>query len=160
MAPPSAVVLADARDDLNASSANKERYALNHFNCFLEIYCNQIGIDVATADKIPYRGTPKKSSDKAVLEFWDLMIGAFITYMGNHATVGCDPTADRLKRGSAAQYCSAVKGFFTNKFRNEPDITVFQDNQWKKLMTKLKGKYREANRVSGKPAVQGNESST
>ena len=88
------------------------------------------------------------------------MIGAFVTYMGNHAKIGCDPEADRLKRGSAAQYCSSVKGFFTNKFRNEPEITVFQDKQWKKLMTKLRGKYREANRVSGKPAVEGNESST
>ena len=136
---PPPLVYADARDDLNVSAANKERLALNHFNFFLQTYCPQIGIDVVVADDIPYRGLPKKSnrSNKLVFEFWDLMIGAFVTYMGNHAKIGCDPEADRLKRGSAAQYCSSVKGFFTNKFRNEPEITVFQDKQWKKLMTKL-----------------------
>ena len=93
------LVYADARDELNASAANKERLALNHFNFFLQTYCPQIGIDVAVADDIPYRGLPKKSnrSNKAVLEFWDLMIGAFITYMGNHARIGCDPEAERLK---------------------------------------------------------------
>jgi hypothetical protein len=88
------------------------------------------------------------------------MIRAFITYMGNQSRIGCNPEAERLKRGSAAQYCSSVKNFFVNKFRNEPVIPVFQDKQWSKLMTKLRGKYREANRVAGKPAVEGNESST
>jgi len=150
----------DARDDLNASAANKERLALNHFNYFLKTYCVQIGINVVEAVAIPYHGIPRKSSNKAVFEFWDLMIGAFITYMGNHARIGCNPEAERLKRGSAAQYCSSVKGFFVNKFRNEPVIPVFQDKQWSKLMTKLRGKYREANRAAGKPAVEGNESST
>jgi hypothetical protein len=38
---------------------------------------------------------------------------------------------------------------------------MFQDKQWSKLMTKLCGKYHEeANRVAGKPAVEGNKSST
>ena len=93
------LVYADARDELNASAANKERLALNHFNFFLQTYCPQIGIDVAVADDIPCRGLPKKSSrsSKLVFEFWDLMIGAFITYMGNHARIGCDPEAERLK---------------------------------------------------------------
>jgi len=154
------VFYADVRDDLNASAASKEKQALNHFNHFLKDYCGQIGIDVVEAASIPYRGIPRKPSNKAVLEFWDLMIGAFITYMGNHARIGCDPEAERLKRGTAAQYCSSVKGFFVNKFRNDPAIPVFQDKQWSKLMTKLRGKYREANRAVGKPAVEGNESST
>jgi hypothetical protein len=115
------VFYADARDDLNASAANKERLALNHFNHFIKTYCVQIGIDVVAAEAIPYKGTPRKSSNKAILEFWDLMIGAFITYMGNDARIGCNPEAERLKQGSAAQYCSSVKDFFINKFRNEPD---------------------------------------
>ena len=139
------VFYADARDDLNASAANKERQALNHFNHFIKTYCVQIGINVVVADAIPYRGIPRKPSDKAVFEFWDLMVGAFVTYMGNHAKIGCNPEAERLKQGSAAQYCSSVKSFFVNKFRNEPVIPVFQDKQWSKLMTKLRGKYREAN---------------
>ena len=68
------LVYADACDELNASAANKERLALNHFNFFLQTYCPQIGIDVAVADDIPYRGLPKKSnrSSKLVFEFWDL----------------------------------------------------------------------------------------
>lgn len=61
----------------------------------------------------------------------------------------------------AAQYCSSVRGYFNNKFRNEDPIPILHDDkQWSKLMTKLRGKYREANRASGKPTVEGNESST
>ena len=82
------VFYADARDDLNASAANKERLALNHFNYFLKDYLGHIGLNVVEAAVIPYHGIPRKSSNKAILEFWDLMIGAFITYMGNHARIG------------------------------------------------------------------------
>ena len=144
------LVHADAHDELNASAANKERPALNHFNFFLQTHCPQIGIDVAVADDIPCRGPPKKSnrSSELVFEFWDLMIGAFITHMGNHARIGCDPEAERLKRGTAAQHCSLVKGFFTNKFRSEPEIPVFQDKPWSKLMTKLRGVSR------GQPSIR------
>jgi hypothetical protein len=146
MTTPVSVFYANARDDLNASAANKERQALNHFNHFIKTYCVQSGIDVVVANAIPYQGIPRKSSDKAVLEFWDLMIGAFVTYMGNHARIGCNPEAEHLKQGSAAQYCSSVKSLFVNKFRNKPVIPMFQDKQWSKLMTKLHGKYREAYR--------------
>ena len=99
------LVCADARDEINASDAHKERLALNHFNFFLQTHCPQIGIDVAVADDIPCRGPPKKSnrSSELVFEFWDLMIGAFITCMGNHARIRCDPEAERLKCGAAAR---------------------------------------------------------
>lgn len=81
--------------------------------------------------------------------------------MGNHARNGCDPEAGRFKQGTASQYCSSVRGYFNNKFRDEDPITVLHDDkQWSKLMTKLRGKCREANRASGKPTVEGNESST
>jgi hypothetical protein len=83
------VFYADARDDLNASAANKQSNALAHFDFFLKTYCVQIGINIVEAAAIPYHGIPRKSSNKPVLEFWDLMIGAFITYMGNHARIGC-----------------------------------------------------------------------
>ena len=88
------VFYADARDDLNASAANKERLALNHFNNFLKDYLDHIGINVVEAAAVPYHDgiIPRKSSNKAVLEFWDLMIGAFITYMGNHARIGSPGT--------------------------------------------------------------------
>jgi hypothetical protein len=33
------------------------------------------------------------------------MFGAFITYVGNHAKCGCDPEGERLKQGTAAEYC-------------------------------------------------------
>ena len=154
------VYYGDARDDLNASAANKERLALNHFDYFLKGHCVQIGIDIVEADSIPYRGIPRKSSNKLLFEFWDLMIGAFVTYRGNHARCECNPEKPRLKRGTAQQHCSSVRSFFNNKFRNEADIPVLQDKQWSKLMTKLRGKYRESNRASGKPAVEGIESST
>ena len=119
----------DARDDLLASAADKQSNAIAHFNFFLKTYCIQIGIKIVEAAAIPYNGIPRKSTKKAVFEFWDLMIGAFVTCVGNHAKVGCNPEAERLKQGFAAQCCSSVKGFFTNKFRNEPEISVFQSKQ-------------------------------
>jgi hypothetical protein len=88
------------------------------------------------------------------------MIGAFITYMGTDARIRCDPTGNRLAYQSATQYCSSVKAFFTNKFRNEPSIPIFQDQQWKQLRDKLRGKYREGNRKTGKPMTEGKASST
>ena len=143
----------DARDDLNASAANKEKLALNHFNYFLKTYCLQNGVAVVEASSIPYGGlgTGRKPSKKVIFEFWDLMFGAFVTYIGNHAKHGCDPEGERLKRGTATQYSSAARGYFNNKFRNEDSIPVLRDEKvWNKLMTKLRGKYREQNRASGK----------
>jgi len=81
----------DVRDDLNASVADKERLALNHFNCFLQACCCQIGVNVVEADAIPFRGVPRKTSNKAAFKWWDFLIGAFDTHMGDHARKGCDP---------------------------------------------------------------------
>jgi len=121
------VCCGDSQDDLNASAANKERLALNHFDCFLKGHCVQIGIDIVEADSIPCCRIPRKSSNKLLFEFWDLMIGAFVTYMGNHARHECKPEKPRLEHGTAQQHCSSVRSFFNNKFRNEADIPVLQD---------------------------------
>ncbi|KAG7365133.1 hypothetical protein IV203_038336 [Nitzschia inconspicua] len=137
--------------------------SFSHFNYFLKTYCVQIGVDVVEAVSIPYGGlgTGRNPSNKVVFEFWDLMIGAFVTYMEKHANIACDPEAGRLKQSTASQYCSSVRGYFNNKFRNKDPIPIlYDDKQWSKLMSKLRGKYREANRASGKPTVEGNESST
>lgn len=48
----------DARDDLLASSADKQRNALMHLACFLKVYCVQIGIEFVEATAIPFRGLP------------------------------------------------------------------------------------------------------
>jgi hypothetical protein len=124
---------ADARDDLLASAADKQSNALAHFNYFLKTYCVQIGIKIVEAVTIPYHGIPRKTSKKAIFEFWDMMIGAFFTYMGSSAMCYLDPKGRHLSYQSATQYCSSVKVYFTNKFRNEPAIPVFQSEQWKKL---------------------------
>ena len=123
----------DAHDDLLASSADKQSNALSHFNHFLKAYCVQIGIKIVEAATIPYHGIPRKTSKKAIFEFWDMMIGAFFTYMGTSAMCYLDPKGRRLSYQSATQYCSSVKVYFTNKFRNKPAIPVFQPKQWKKL---------------------------
>lgn len=109
---------------------------------------------------MPYHGIPEKTSPKAVAELWGKMIGSFFTYMGTDARHQCNPKGTRLAVGSAAQYCSSVRTFFTDKFRNDPIIPVFQVEQWKKLKSNLRGKYREENRASGKPSVTGKASST
>ena len=75
----------DCRDDLLHSKAAKQGNAITHFNHFLKTYCKQIGIDVVEADAIPYRGIPRKSSNKAVSEFWGKLIGSFFAYMGTDA---------------------------------------------------------------------------
>jgi hypothetical protein len=61
------IFYANARDDLNASAANKERLALNHFNFFLKTYCVQIGINIAEAAVIPYHGIPCQANQQSHL---------------------------------------------------------------------------------------------
>jgi len=63
---------------------------------------------------------------------------------------GCNPKGQRLSLNTADGYCSSVKVFFTNKFRNEEPIPAFQKTQWAKLREKLKGLYRESNQAKGK----------
>lgn len=55
--------------------------------------------------------------------------------------------------------CLSVKVFFATKFKKEAPIPVFQEDQWKKVRVKLRGKYREGNRASGKCMVEGKASS-
>ena len=85
------VFYADARDGLLTSAADARRKALKHLDCFLEGYCVQIGIKVVKSKDIPYRGIPRKSTNKAVFEFWDNLMGAFVTYLGKHARAACNP---------------------------------------------------------------------
>ena len=116
----------NARDGLLTSAADKQRKALKHFDQFLKGYCIQIGIKTVQAKDIPYRGTPRRSSNKSIFEFWDALIGAFITYMGSHAKSGCNPKGQHISIKTADGYCSSVKVYFTNKFRTETEILVFQ----------------------------------
>ena len=153
----------DTRDDHLASKTTKQNNALTHFNYFLKTYCSQIGVNTVEANNIPHYGIPKGENNKSIFEFWGKMMGCFFDYMGKDAKVRCDPNGNRLAHGSASQYCSSVKVFFTNKFRDEPifqQVPVFQENQWKQLKTKLRGKYREGNRALGKRMVEGKASST
>ena len=78
-------IYTDARDYKLASAEKKEKLALNHFNHFLEGYCLQIGIDIVKAEAIPYHGIPRQED---IFSWWGQLIGAFITYMGAHATRG------------------------------------------------------------------------
>jgi hypothetical protein len=150
----------DARDGLLTSAADKQRKALKHFNYFLKGYCTQIGIEAVEAENIPYSGIPRGTSYKSISEWWDSCIGAFVTYMGSHAKSGCNPKGQHLSRTTADGYCSSVKVYFTNKFRTESEIPVFQKTQWGKLREKLKGLYRESNRSKGKPTETEDVSST
>jgi hypothetical protein len=129
----------DACNDLLALSADKQSNALAHY--FLKTYCVQIGIKIVEASTIPYHGIPLKTIKKAIFEFWDMMIGAFFSYMGTSAMCYLNPKGRRLSYQSATRYCSSVKVYFTNKLRNKPAIPVFQPKQWKKLQDKLCGKY-------------------
>lgn len=140
-----AIIYTDALDDKLASAEKKEKLALNHFNHFLEGYCPQIGIDIVKADDIPYHGIPRQAE---VFVWWGKLIGAFITYMGAHATRGRNPDSKRLSKGSADQYTSSVKTYPEDRFRNDPPIPVLQKAQWSKLKEKLRGKYREQCRAS------------
>jgi hypothetical protein len=124
-----AIFYGDARDDPLVSTANKQSNALGHFNYFLKTYCVQIGINIIEAAAIPYHGNPCQESNKAISEFWDKMIGAFFSYMGTSAMCNLNPKGRRLAFQSATGYCSSVKVFFTDKFRNETPIPVFQPEQ-------------------------------
>ena len=157
-------VYGDARDDLLASSADKQSNALKQLNFFLKTYSVQIGVAIVEASSIPYKGlgTGRNPSKKAISEFWDKLVGAFFTYMGTAAMCYLNPNGRRLAHQTATQYCSSVKVFFCNKFRTEDPIPVFQKEQWNKLCGKLRGMYRESIRASGSgaPMTEGKTSST
>jgi hypothetical protein len=87
----------DARDSLLTSAADARCKALKHFDYFLEGYCVQIGIKTVKGGDIPYHGVPHKLTDKAVSEFWDNLMGAFVTYLGKHARAACKPTGQHLQ---------------------------------------------------------------
>jgi len=114
-----------------------------------------MGIKVVEAAAIPCDDIPRKTSNKTIFEFWDKMTGAFFTYVGTDATGGCNPKGNRLSRNTADGYCSSAKGHFTDKFRIQLPIPVFQQQQCSKLRDKLKGLHREDNRAKGKPAFEG-----
>lgn len=103
---------------------------------------------------------PKKPSNKAAFEFWDKMMGAFFTCMGTDARIRCNLKGNRLAHQSTTQCCCSAKACFASKFRNEPDIPVFQPEQWKKLRDKLRGMCHKGNRASGKRMTKGKASST
>ncbi|CAB9513877.1 expressed unknown protein [Seminavis robusta] len=127
---------------LFTSSADRQKKAFNYFNRFLQGYCPQIGIDVIVdGTTIPYRGIPRKSSNKAIAEFWDKLFGNFIYFMGNKT---------KLAASTSEQYCSGVKTYFVDKFRTETPIPTFQQGLWKQLLQKLRAFYRESNRATGK----------
>lgn len=146
------VFYGDARDTLLSSAADKRRKALKHFNFFLRDYCVQIKVKVTEADEIPYHGLllSNQTDSKSVFKFWDDMMGAFITYIGKHATAACNPKRPRIGQSTADGFSSSVKVYFTDRFRIETPIPVFQKDQWKKLKDKLRGFYRESNRSEGK----------
>jgi hypothetical protein len=111
----------------------------------------QIGIKTVKGGDIPYRGVPHKLTDKAVSEFWDNLMGAFVTYLGKHARAACKPTGQRIGKSTAIGYCSTVKNFFAGtKFQTEPPIPVFQKAVFRKLTDKLQGMFRESDRATGK----------
>jgi hypothetical protein len=70
----------DARNGLLTSAADKQRKTLKHFDYFLKCYCTQISIEAVEAKHIPYSGIPRGASNKAVSEWWDSCIGAFVAY--------------------------------------------------------------------------------
>jgi hypothetical protein len=133
----SPVFYPNARDGLLTSAAEARGKALKHFDCFLEGYCVQIGIEKVKGEDIPYRGLPRKATNKAVSEFWDNLMGAFVTYLGKHARAACNPKGQRIGKSTAVGYCGAVKNFFTDtKFRTEQPIPVFQKAAFRKLTDK------------------------
>lgn len=148
---PPTVFYVDARDGLLGSSADARRKALKHLDYFLEGYCVQIGVDVVKGEDLPYRGLPRKTSNKAVFEFWGNLMGAFVTYLGKHARAACNPKGQRISGSTAMGYLSGVKNYFLDtKFRTEEPVPVFQKAQFRKLTDKLQGLFREANRANGK----------
>jgi len=126
-----------ANDALLTSAADKQDKALKHFNFFLKGHCVQIGIDVVKAQEIPFCGITCRPSNKAVFEFWDALVGAFITCMSKHARSGCNPKGQCVSLNTVDGHYSSVKVFFTDKFRNEEPVPVFQKMQWTKLREKL-----------------------
>ena len=153
-------VYADARKDKLASAEKRHRLGLAHFNFFMKDYCKQIGVTAVEAKDIPYTGIPVQEDQKAIFKFWGALIGSFFTYMMSYATHSCKPDGKRLSKGSADQYTSEVKNYFCEKFDVDPDIPVFNGQQWTILKRRLQGKFREHHRATNTRMVESIEGST
>lgn len=152
-----------AGEKLLSSAGDSERKALKHFDYFFGNWCKQERITTSLrGSDIPYRGIPdEEKSEKEIFEFWDKMIGSFITYMGKHARHRCNPKGDRLSMNSIDSYSSAVKMYFSRKFRTETPIPIFCQENWSQMRERLKSLNREAQRPEGyKPPKSETSSST
>ena len=153
------VVHADAREDLLASASSKQQNSLSHFDCFLQDHCVQIGVPVVKAEAIPYHSLPLNESPRDVNEFWDKLFGAFTTCLCG-AKHRCDPNRETVMFSTADGHLSSAKKHFATKFRHEPPISVFETKQGSDLQDRLKARFRDSSRVSGKPMAKPKHSST
>lgn len=120
-----------------ASSANRLKLSLDHFDFFMEGHCAQICISHVKAKDLPCHGVPPQPDQKAIFTWWASLIGAWWTYLSTYTAKGC-------KAGGAIQRAGDVrKHFCDEKFPLDPPIPVFHGRQWTDLRTKCEGKFRE-----------------
>lgn len=142
----------DIRD--NNSRSNKTPAALKQFNVFLKGYCERKHHSAHTAEQLPYCGLATIhdvdfANPQPHQSWWNDLIGNFFNYLAFEAKNYRTKDKDLLGYESATGYASAVKSYFTNKFRDETPLVVFQDANWRKLRNLLATKYSERGKRTG-----------
>jgi hypothetical protein len=81
------------------------------------------------------------------------MIGKFGTYLARHAFVYMSEKKGHLSLNTALGYMSAMKSFFLNKFREQPEPAVFGTNSWRAIMAGILGEIVERCKRTGESLV-------
>ena len=86
---------------------------------------------------VNYEKSRKLHNDYKMEDINDNLMGRFATYLGNHATKGCDPNKPLLAYLTAYGYMSALKNWFCMKYKDDKIPSVFEKDKWLKYLTAI-----------------------
>ena len=139
--------LTDIRDDSRGSAESKCKSALAHLNYFLKNHYNK-SLGTNKRDYVPAEELTYNPQNKEDNEWWDDMIGKFLTYLSRYATRYCKKGGVSISHETGTGYASAIKAYFDNKFRSFSEIPVFRPSNWSKLRRKLQAAFVERHKLS------------
>ena len=153
----------DKRDDLGKSARRKLGSALFHLNSFLKQYARQIEWSYQPGDQLVLKLEPNPEDPSEVSQEWfDSMIGCFFDYCGKYACKRGRSDLGRVSYETATGYCSSIKAFYLNCWRNKIEIepSVFRESNWRSLRKKLLSDFQEESRLTGKSITDPHQASS
>ncbi len=154
----------DMRTSIFASAVQKQKSAFGHLTFFLKKYCTQNNCIFHPPEHLDLVADPDpESPGERSPEWFSHMIGCFFTYLTCDAynKTNKKKAPARIAYGTATGYASSIKAFYTQRFADKDiSISVFGEEQWKRLRSKLGAAFKQETRRTGKALVDPHEAST